>query len=48
MYTFTEAEWLLETVTIWTSTAVLSLLYLFFGRVREIKAASKLRAGVSG
>jgi len=47
MYTFTEAEWLLETVTIWTSTAVFFFLYLFFGKVGEIKTASRLRAGVS-
>jgi hypothetical protein len=40
-------EWLLQTQTIWGSTTVIFSLYLIFGRIREIKEASRQRAGMA-
>lgn len=46
LYTFTEKQWLLETSTIWGGTIVCFCLYLAFGRVDEIREASRERAGI--
>ncbi len=47
MYTFAPKEWLLQTQAIWGTTVVLFTLYLVFGRIGEIKAASRQRAGLT-
>lgn len=46
LYTFTPVSWLLETRTIWGATVVVFSLYIVFGRVEEIMAASRQRAGI--
>jgi hypothetical protein len=46
LYTFTAMKWLLETQTIWGVTVVVFSFYLAFGRVEEIRAASRERAGI--
>lgn len=47
LYTFSPVSWLLETGTIWGATTVAFGLYLAFGRIGEIKAASRARAGIA-
>lgn len=46
LYTFTAMKWLLETQTIWGVTVVVFSFYLAFGRVEEIRTASRERAGI--
>ncbi|MBP9731837.1 MAG: hypothetical protein KBD29_00020 [Candidatus Magasanikbacteria bacterium] len=46
IYTFIPQAGILEPLTIWASTAVIFFLYLLFGRVGEIKKASRERTGL--
>ncbi|KKW20016.1 MAG: hypothetical protein UY63_C0003G0029 [Parcubacteria group bacterium GW2011_GWA2_51_10] len=47
LYTFSESDWLLRTETIVTVWIACCLLYLLFGKIGEIKAASRERAGLA-
>jgi len=46
LYTFVPEAWILESWTIWSGTAIFFSLYLVFGRIGEIREASRERAGV--
>lgn len=46
LYTFSPVSWLLETSTIWGATVMIFGLFLGFGRVKEIIAASRSRTGI--
>jgi hypothetical protein len=46
LYTFVEVEWLLYTQVIWGTTVVLFLMYLRFGKIGDIRKASRQRAGL--
>jgi hypothetical protein len=46
LYTFVSEAWILEPQTIWGMTAIAFSLFLVFGRIREIRQASRERAGL--